>query len=775
MTKLIQSPWAMAALLLLYAIVMAVATIVETKYSTITARIYFYNSWWFMLLQIAMIANFVAMSLRLHLAKQRKWGALVLHYALATILAGALITHLVGREGIMHIREGETSNTLYNTKGDIIAQLPFNVTLTDFRLVRYPGSGSPSSYESDVVIDGQHEKIYMNNIVYKDGYRLYQSSYDHDEQGTILSVNQDAAGTIITYIGYIMLVLGMVMALFHRNSRFRHLIRSLSVITLVFGCQIASAQKQSPAEGALAVEYAQNAAISPDVAEKLGHLLIQTRSGRIEPIDTYSSEILRKISREKSFAGLSANQILLGIVTSPEIWSRIPFIRHNSQMIAFVDVLDTAGNYIYAKQVEQTYEKPVSQRNKSDKELLKLDEKINILHSLFAGEMLQIFPNAADPSHKWYSPGDDISAFTGQDSMFVSRIFVWLATEARKGNNEKVAEIIDMIQTYQHAKATGVDIDKERIEAEMLYNRIDIFKWSAFAYMGIGLALLALIIINLLNNTLITRRLVLLFSVFIVGIFLSHSFGIGLRWYISGRAPMSNAYESMVYVSWATALSGLLFTHRSKMTLALAAFFAGVILFVTNLNFMDPEITPLVPVLKSYWLMIHVAVITGSYGFFGIGFLLGLTSLILMCIGGQRMQRQIKELYVMNQLSLTIGLVLLTAGTFLGAVWANESWGRYWGWDPKETWALITMIVYTLITHSYFIPRLRTPYNFAIMSIIGLTSVLMTFFGVNYYLSGLHSYGGDSAPPALNIIYVVYAAIAILAVVAYKRLNSQEQ
>lgn len=790
----------MLVLLLLYAVVMAVATFVESKYSTLTARLYFYNSWWFMLLQGAMVVNFVAVSLKFKLFQQRKWGVLISHYALVLILLGAMVTHFVGREGIMHIREGESSNKIYSNDGQVVGELPFTVTLKDFRLVRYPGSGSPSSFESDVVIEGVPQKIYMNNIVYKDGYRLYQASYDHDEKGTVLSVNQDALGTVITYIGYLLLVLGLLLSLVHRNSHFRTLIRSLSVVALIFMSQTLFAQsqemeqpvqqqieqpespeqksgqpqRQTPAEGALAVEYAQRSVPVSGIADEFGKLLVQTQGGRIEPVDTYAGKMLRKLARQKSFEGMSANQVLLGIITNPEVWSRVPIIYDGSQMIAFVDVLDNEGQYLYAKQVEQIYEKPVAERNKKDKEILKLDEKVNIIHALFSGEMLPIFPNAADPTHKWYSPGDDIAAFQGADSMFVSRIFVWFANEVRKDvASPKALEIVGMIDTYQHAKSNGIAMDKDKIEAEVFYNKADVFKWSAFSYMGLGLLTLILLVVGLLRDSRPLRIVVNVLVGLIVAVFLWHSFGIGLRWYIAGRAPMSNAYETMVYVGWAAAFAGLLFIRRSRMTMALGAFFAGVLLFVSNLNFMDPEITPLVPVLKSYWLMIHVAVITGSYGFFGIGFLIGLVTVILMVIGGDKFTKQVHELYVINQLALTVGLVLLTAGTFLGAVWANESWGRYWGWDPKETWALISMITYTIILHARFIPQLRSAYAFSVMSIVGLASILMTFFGVNYYLSGLHSYGSDSAPPALNIIYVVYGVILVFVGWAYFKIRKK--
>lgn len=759
----------MMVLLLLYAIVMAVATFVESKYSTLTARVYFYNSWWFMLLQVAMVVNFVAISIKFKLFKQRKWGVLISHYALVVILMGAMATHILGSEGIMHIREGETSNKLYGKDGAVIGELPFHVTLKDFRLVRYPGSGSPSSFESDVIIEGIHEKIYMNNIVYKDGYRLYQASYDHDEKGTVLSVNQDAIGTVITYIGYLLLIFGLLLSLTHRTSHFRTLIRSLSVVALLLTSSNLYAQQQSRAEGVLAIEYAQKSVPVTEIADDFGKLLVQTQGGRIEPINTYASKMLRKLAREKSFEGMSANQVLLGIITNPEVWSRVPVIYDGSQMIAFVDILDKEGQYLYAKQIEQIYEKPVAERNKKDKEMLKLDEKVNIMHALFSGEMLPIFPNAADPTHKWYSPGDPTDAFVGADSMFVSRIFVWFANEVRKdAASPKAHEIVGMIDTYQHAKSSGIAMDKDKIDAEVFYNKADVFKWSAFTYMGLGLMTLILLVVGLLRDSRWVRIVIKALICLIVAVFLWHSFGIGLRWYIAGRAPMSNAYETMVYVGWAAAFAGLLFIKRSKMTLALGAFFAGVLLFVSNLNFMDPEITPLVPVLKSYWLMIHVAVITGSYGFFGIGFLIGLVTIILMVVsGGDKFSKQIHELHVINQLALTVGLVLLTAGTFLGAVWANESWGRYWGWDPKETWALISMIIYTMILHARFVDTLRSAYSFSVMSIVGLASILMTFFGVNYYLSGLHSYGSDSAPPALNIIYIVYSVVLLFVVWAY--------
>lgn len=854
----IGSPLAMGIMFVLYIILMALATFIEKGSGTAAARSLIYNNWWFYLLQLLLVINFVSIASRFHLRQQRKWGTMLFHYAFAVILLGAMVTHLWSTEGIMHIREGESSNRLLDpSNGREIETLPFSVALRDFRLVRYPGSNSPSSFESDVTItQGGTKKdhhVYMNNVLYHGTYRLYQSSYDPDEQGTVLTVNRDMVGTMITYFGYIILMLGMILSLVHPASRFRTLARKLGrgaavvmlPLALLFvgsqslyaqgrvdtltleqlnartDAQMQHAEHQAKAatspmgfeddataaapvadpqaverlrqEKIMAKTYAVDMAINPEVARAFGSLMIQNGQGRVEPIDTYAAKILRKIYRSERYLGLNADQALLGMVAQPFIWSRLPIIKVGSEkllaqagggeggFITFVDVLDPAtGDYIYQDLVEKTYAKPVRERNQYDKEVLKLDEKVNILNALFAGQMLSIFPHdgTIDNNNGWYSPGDELTAFDGRDSMFVSQIFPWFVTESQKsvesGDWSKPTSIVDMIATYQEAKSQGHNIDPARIRAEMLYNQLNVFKWSAFLYMGFGIALVLVLIARMLNaDSAALRRLSIFFVVLISGVFLWQSFGIGLRWYISERAPWSNAYESMVYVGWATALAGIVFARRSWMTLSLAAFFAGVILLVSTLNWMDPEITPLVPVLKSPWLLVHVAVITGSYGFFGIGFLLGLISMIIMIFrngnNAKRLDSQISELVTINEMALTIGVVLLTAGTFLGAVWANESWGRYWGWDPKETWALITMIVYAFVLHARFIPRLRSPYAFSLMSVVGLAAVLMTFFGVNYYLSGMHSYGGDSAPPALSIIYWVYGAVVVVAVLAFRR------
>ncbi|WP_294618358.1 cytochrome c biogenesis protein CcsA [uncultured Bacteroides sp.] len=773
-------------LLSVYAVVLAAATFIESAKGTPVARQLVYNQPLFYLLQLLMVLQFFAVAVRMRLWQQRKYGVGLLHVAFMVILIGALVTNLFGFEGIVHIREGETVSLLHQ-QGKT-RELPFSIRLDDFRLVRYPGSRSPSSFESFLTISSQNgvrsEHIYMNKVIYEQGYRLYQSSYDTDEQGTVLSVNHDNWGTGITYAGYLLLLAGMLLTLFDSRSRFAGLARQLKkqVPVLMFVCFPMSLFAQENATRQL-----RENTIPAEHAEKWGRMQVQCSTGRVEPVNTYTSKLLRKLYRSDSFEGLRSEQVIIGFLVNPSYWGNVPLMRQSNKELArklllpsgkylrFFDLFDGEGRYLIAEAVDSAYSRPAAERSRMEKDLLKLDEKVNILYSLQQGKMLSLFPLPGDKDGKWYSPGDDLSAFTGKDSMFVSKIFYWYTEEAdgalQTQDWSAADEVLSMMDVYQQKRSTAGLLTDRQVSWELFYNRANLFFMSSVGYMSIGLLLLLFSVWHLLKRRRWLGAVIVALTVAVVAFFLLHTFGIGIRWYISGRAPWANAYESMIYVAWATALAGLLFVRRSSMTLALAAFFAGIILFVANLNFMDPEITPLVPVLKSYWLMIHVAVITASYGFFGMSFLLGLLSLGFMAAGktATLFQAHIRELRIINEMSLHIGLYLLTAGIFLGAVWANESWGRYWGWDPKETWALITMVVYAFVLHARFIPALCSDYAFSVMSVFALSSVLMTYFGVNYYLSGLHSYGSGEAPPGVYVIFIIFGAAFLLALYAGSR------
>ena len=473
----------------------------------------------------------------------------------------------------------------------------------------------------------------------------------------------------------------------------------------------------------------------------------------------------------------------------PERWTYIPFIavpgkelsdfyQLPSGQCAYMDVFDADGNYKLQKKLEEAYGKMPAARTRFDKDLIKFDEQINIFHQLLNWQLLNLFPKEDDPQHTWYAPGDDLSAFSGKDSMFVSRVLAWyveeVQTSLQSGDWTKPDEIVGMISTYQQAKNKIAGVTSGKMEAEIKYNRLDVFSQCKKGYLIFGGLLLVFAFASLFKRARWMRWASRALGVAVLAVFLFHTYGMGMRWYIGGYAPWSNSYETMVYVGWATVFAGLLFVRRSTITFALATLFGGIILFVSGLNWMDPEINPLVPVLKSPWLMFHVAVIVAAYGFFGISCLIGLTNMVMMSVAGKKnkeiLKARITELSIVGEMALWVGLALMTVGTFLGAVWANESWGRYWGWDPKETWALITMVVYAVVTHLHLVKRWNSLWLFNLASVIAFASVLMTFFGVNYFLSGMHSYGqNDNVHGIFTYLYIALGVVVILAVLSYRR------
>lgn len=789
-------------LLLIYAVALAAATFIEKYHGTATAKTIIYYSPLFFLLQLLMVINFIAIVIKRQYLKSRKWGMLVTHFAFIIIFLGAFTSFLFSEEGILHLREGETSNQIAVRSADnntSIHTLPFSVELKKFTLTRYPGSSSPSSYESEVVVhvDGETrpERIFMNNVLDVKGYRFFQASYDPDEQGTILSVNRDVAGRNITYTGYLLLVIGLILCFIGKNTRFMSLSRRLKelhtttnmIACLLFFMALPSESRANESNSPM-MEIVQKHKVSPAHAEVFGSLPIQSNSGRTMPINTFSSQILRKLHKSDKIGGLNSDQFLISLLVMPDVWMRIPFIAVSNpelasyynlpaKQCAYAEVFDNNGYYKLQEKLEEAYNKMPNQRTRFDKDLMKLDEQINIFHQLINRQMLNLFPKEDDPNHKWYAPGDDLSAFAGKDSMFVARIMDWYLEEVQEGlkSNDwtKANEVAGMISTYQQAKNKTLDISPKKIQSELKYNKMDVFRYCKIGYLILGGLLLIFTFIVQFQQKRWIKSMVWILGILVLIVFHYHMYGMGMRWYIGGYAPWSNSYETMVYVAWATVLAGLLFVRRNTITLALATLFGGIILFVSGLNWMDPEISPLVPVLKSPWLMFHVAIIVAAYGFFGVSCLMGLTNMVLMIFAGKKRTSQliirIKELSIINEMSLLVALALMTIGTFLGAVWANESWGRYWGWDPKETWALITMVVYAIVTHLHLIKRCNTLWLFNVASVIAFSSVLMTFFGVNYFLSGMHSYGqNDNVNNILIYLYFASIVIIVLAFFSYR-------
>ena len=787
--KILSSYVTMITLLALFAISMAAATFIEKTHGTMLVRVAIYYSPLFFLLQFLLIVNFVMIAIRYHLIKWKRWGLLAVHFSFIIILSGAMITHLFGKEGTLHLREGEINNriTIQTNQGKSVLTLPFRVELVKFTLTRYPGSMSPSSYESELLVhvDGttRRERVYMNNILDVKGYRFYQASYDPDEQGTILSVNKDVTGRNVTYTGYFLLLIGCIGCLTGKNGRIRTLYRQLNhlagivciIILSGFTAQIpVDVPPKSMAEAVLQL------AVPPEHAERFGALAVQSLNGRIIPMNTFSSEILRKIHHNTHFGQLNSDRFLLSLLAMPEMWMHVPLINHSSDAIAqyfnlpkkecsYADLFREDGSYKLQLKLEEAYQKKPVERTGLDKEVIKLDEKVNILHQLLEYQSIRLFPKTDDPDRKWYAPGDDLSGFNGQDSLFVSHIFIWYLAEVQSalevGDWRKSDEILDMISTYQVKRNNVPEFDSKKLAMELRYNRLDAFRKCKTGYLALGGLLLLFSFIRYFKKKKWIKWAIKLTGIAVLIVFHFQMLGMGMRWRIGGYAPWSNSYETMVFLAWAAVFAGLLFSRRSPVAFSLATLFAGIILFVSGLNWMDPHINPLVPVLKSPWLMFHVAILMAAYGFFGISFLIGWVNLWLMAINRKSkwatITESIRELSIINEIALITGLILMAIGTFMGAVWANESWGRYWGWDPKETWALITLIVYVMVTHLRLLRKQYSLWLFNLCSVLSFASVLMTYFGVNYFLSGMHSYGQQSHPQGL-FLYLCVAALLIL-------------
>ncbi|MBE3610075.1 cytochrome c biogenesis protein CcsA [Campylobacter californiensis] len=681
-------------------------------------------------------------------------------------------------------------------------KLPFSLYLKDFELKRYPGSNSPMSYASEVVVkDGDSPsfdyRIYMNHVLDYDGYRFFQSSYDQDERGTILSVNKDP-GKIPTYIGYFLLGIGFFLNVVNPTSRFRKLAKLIDndsvkkvASFLVIGLFALNLTQLKAADDFLP-------RISPEHAKKLSRLIVQSPDGRMKPFDTLSKEVLNKFHRKDRIGSLDSNQAALSIMVMPEFWrnefvialgssselKKVLGVSENAKYASFNDFFkpgkDGRSEYKLTKFAEQANRKHPGSRGTFDKDVIKIDERLNVFYMMFIGEIFKIFPKQDDPSNTWYSPASAMMYFSPEEGNLVigmMRDYFTAVDNAVKTQEWSEADkALDKIFEYQNNYGSQIMPAKQKIETELLFNKLQVFDRLTPIYLLAGLVLLLFVFIKMLAPKLNIDKIVKVIYGINLLAFAVHTVGLGLRWYIAEHAPWSNAYESMVYIAWALGLSGIVFSKRSPIAIALTSILAGVTLFVAHLSWMDPQITTLVPVLQSYWLTIHVSIITASYGFLGLCALLGGFVLILIIMQSKKkpneeISRNITEATRINEMAMILGLSLLTLGNFLGGVWANESWGRYWGWDSKETWALVSILVYAAVLHIRFIPKLNNQYAFAAASFFAYWAILMTYFGVNFYLAGMHSYAAGDPLPVPDFIWIMIGVMVAITLLAYPKRN----
>lgn len=691
--------------------------------------------------------------------------------------------------------------------GSKFIDLPFAIRLNEFQLERYPGSMAPSSYASEVTVikdDKTYDyRIFMNRTLNEGNFLFFQSSYFPDETGTVLSVNNDP-GKWPTYFGYFLLTLGLFLNFFDKKSRFRKLTKfvanknlAMFILTLaLLSTQNLKANESnnttSPQEVddiTMRIDYLNKFKDESKVtADKFGHLVVQSSGGRMKPLATLNREIVQKLSGKSSFMGMDANQIVLGMITRPDIWKDVKIIKINTpklkkflgvpeseKYISFSEAFGEKNDYLLAKESEKALLTKPIERGTYEKDIIKVDEKLNIIYSVFNGALLNIFPKvydeqSVDDNFKWYSPIEAMQEFSGQNQAAIGSVVRGLFNSTMDFDWNSANNYIDMIALYQDKVGTDIKPTASKINAEIVFNKLDIFFNLTLAYVLLGFIMVVLAFVVIFKPEFKPAKTTKIIFAILTILFAIQTFGMGYRWYLSGHAPWSDIYETLIYISWSAIFAGVIFFRNSLLALGAATIIAGIFMFTAHLTDVDPQITSLVPVLKSYWLTIHVSILTASYGFFGLSAILGFLTLIMFIFRKNRphLDDIIKHISAINEISLIIGLACITIGNFLGGVWANESWGRYWGWDPKETWAYVSIVVYALVIHLRFVKSLNTPYVLATASLLAFSSIMMTYLGVNFYLSGMHSYAtGDPVPIPMWAYLTVATAFAAI-ILAYK-------
>lgn len=746
--------------------------------------------------------------------------------------------------------------------GPKVYTTPFSLKLDDFVMETYPGSSSPSAYESHVQIIDQGKqtpyKIYMNNVLNHGGYRFFQASFDPDRQGTVLSVNHDFWGTLITYIGYFFLFGGMFVIFFWKGTHFWKLNkmlkdvnkkRAVTVLLLLLSLNL-SAQKietHSTTDGApktsqqthsaddghghgsetdllleqpapkkqqnslalrspkpiAADEIIARNTISKEHADKFAYLLVQNYEGRIVPMNTQALDVLRKLYKRDAFRGtdgqfLTANQWFLSINTDTASWTMVPIIKvgtkggdelkkktkandegYTSLMSLFPADANGTLHYVLEEDYQAAFRKKPAEQSNYDKEVIAVNDRVQAFNEFFSGQFMRIVPVQNDPNNTWHSWLDQSFEPDMEAQKVMGPYFSEVLSAQKTGNWNKADAELKKLSDYQQTWGENVVPAKTKVDLEVFMNKVNINFHLLIFYTIIGGLLLLIGFIELFKPNKILNRIIKgLIIVGLVGYFFQF-LGLVARWYISGHAPWSNGYEAIIFISWVGITAGLLLYRNSNALIPAAGFMVAVIMmgFAHGGSALDPQITPLVPVLKSYWLIIHVAIITASYGFFGLSMVIAIIVLFFYIFANKKIYKihndtTIKELTIVSEMSLTIGLYALVVGTFLGGIWANESWGRYWSWDPKETWAFISVMVYSFVLHMRLVPGLRGRWPFHVATLFAISSIVMTYFGVNYYLSGLHSYAAGDPVPVPAWVYIGTAFMFILSGVSYFRLKT---
>lgn len=722
-------------------LILVTATIVESSKGTAFVRQHIYTSAWFVVLWAA-LAVVAAVYIVLRKNKSNiSTSVLLVHASFLVILLGAFTSWTMAESGTIHLRQNETTSTMKDEEGKT-KELGFEVSLKNFNVVNYPGTDAPMDYVTMLTANTQEIKVSMNNIGSFNGYRFIQSGYDSDMQGTTLGVYHDPWGIGITYTGYALLFISLIATMASKKTRMRHLYRkALSLQGAKAWAVTALLAVSSFATSANAQEMVK---IDGDIADDFGKICVLYNS-RITPINTVATSFVTKLCGKPTWDGLSSNQVFAGWIFDVPYWETVKMIEIkekkaqellgiNGKWASFDDFWDSYNNYKLDAPLKKAYK---DGDTKLQKQLRDADEKFNIIRMLYGGEMLKMFPYAGKQGHmQWFAPGQPLGnlKLDEKELVFIKKSMDYLAESIITGDKARAEEIAKKIYSYQHVRGKAVVPTKFRIYTETFYNKTNAQRLPVMLYLTLSLLLAIVSTLSLNNGKQKKTRLV---SSVLTWVMLIHTtLLLALRWFVSGHLPMSNGYETMQFMAWATLIVTLVMQKRFLPVKQFGPLLSSFALLVAMITDGNPQITQLMPVLQSPLLSVHVMVIMFSYALFGLTALIGLQGLIAH---HRKQEEKEQQLAALSQFLLYPAVALIAIGIFIGAIWANVSWGRYWSWDSKETWALITMLIYSAPLHAE-IKWLRKAQHMHIYMLLAFLSVLMTYFGVNYFLSGMHSY-----------------------------------
>ena len=745
-------------LYILVLVCMAAATIVEKSQGTDYAHAHYYGAWWFILIWavLAALGAFYIIKRKVKCA-----STLALHLSFIIILLGALLTHVSAKRGMIHLRIGQPTDTYMaqdEEQGMKEEKLPFSLCLQKFEAKMHDGTNAVADYSSKfTVIDGDDKsegEVSMNNIYSHRSYRLYQSSYDEDGKGSVLAINADPYGIPVTYTGYALLFISLVWMLFDPKGGYRKLLKSplLKKGALMIALILSMANIQT-LHAESATGNLQNAVLPKETAEKFGELHI-LYNDRICPVQTFALDFCKKIYGARSYQGLTAEQVLSGWVFYGNTWANEPFIKIKSgEMKSAMNLPDYAslntffnremGGYTIGPYVQEYYN---GQQDKFHQQAADIDGKIQIIMELREGISLKVLPYTFTKNVKatkdhpfikagtttWFSPVDKLpQAVEQQHALYIKNVFSLLNGDVKAGNISRVNEFFAKMKKYQEISSGNSLPTNTQYKAERINNAFPFATILFMANLTLGFIALFYTIYRMMKKREI--KVLNIALPILLGIsFLALTFGLALRWIISGNIPMSNGYESMLTVAWFVMLISILMQLRIRIVMVFGFLISGFFLLVSHINQMDPAIGQMMPVLNSPLLSIHVSIIMMSYALLSLTFICGIMGICMRSHG--------EELQALSRLFLYPALTTMGFGIFIGAIWANVSWGNYWSWDSKETWALVTFMIYAVVVHTQSLPVFRKPLVYHIYITLAFLSIAMTYFGVNYFLTGMHSY-----------------------------------